>query len=143
MTDNNKIAFIGPGVMAEAMIAGLIRQNVAEPSRLIASGPRIGRGEELSSKYGIETLTENAEAAGKADVIVLSVKPQRLDVVLSGMRGAVKSDALVLSIVAPPFTADISLLPRAARITLLRISFLLNFCDFIVFPPFFHEAIKL
>jgi pyrroline-5-carboxylate reductase len=100
LTDNNNIAFIGPGVMAEAMIAGLIRQNVAEPSRLIASGPRIERGEELRSKYGIETLTENAEAAGKADVIVLSVKPQRLDVVLSGMRGVVKSDALVLSIVA-------------------------------------------
>ena len=108
MTDNNKIAFIGPGVMAEAMIAGLIRQNVARPSRLIASGPRVERGEELSSIYGIDTLTDNAEAAGKADVIVLSVKPQRLDVVLSGMQGAVKSNALVLSIVAGAPIAKIS-----------------------------------
>lgn len=100
MTDNNKIAFIGPGVMAEAMIAGLIRQNVADPTRMIASGPRIERGKELSSMYGIETTTDNAAAVRNAEVIVLSVKPQRLDVVLSGMVGAVKSETLVLSIVA-------------------------------------------
>jgi pyrroline-5-carboxylate reductase len=100
VTDNNKIAFIGPGVMAEAMIAGLIRKEVAKPSRLIASGPRIQRGKELKSKYGIEPLTDNAAAANAAEVIVLSVKPQRLDAVLSGMRGAVKPAALVLSIVA-------------------------------------------
>jgi len=100
LTGNNKIAFIGPGVMAEAMIAGLIRKDVAKPSSMLASGPRIERGEELRSKYGIETGTDNALVASKADVIVLSVKPQRLDAVLSGMRGVVKSDALILSIVA-------------------------------------------
>lgn len=94
--------------MAEAMIAGLIRQNVAKPSHMIASGPRIERGKELRSKYEIETLTDNAEAAGKADVIVLSVKPQRLDVVLSGMRGAIKPKAFVLSIVAGAPIAKIS-----------------------------------
>ena len=81
--------------MAEAMIAGLIREEVAKPSRLLASGPRIERGVELRAKYGIETLTDNAAAASAADVIVLSVKPQRLDPVLSGMRGSVKPAALV------------------------------------------------
>jgi pyrroline-5-carboxylate reductase len=100
LTENSKIAFIGPGVMAEAMIAGLIRQEVATPSRLLASGPRIERGEELREMYGIEALTDNAAAARAAEVVVLSVKPQRLDPVLSGMRGSVMPDALVLSIVA-------------------------------------------
>jgi pyrroline-5-carboxylate reductase len=94
--------------MAEAMIAGLIRKEVTKPSRLLASGPRIERGDELRLKYGIETLTDNAAAASAADVVVLSVKPQRLDPVLSGMQGSVKPEALVLSIVAGAPIAKIS-----------------------------------
>jgi pyrroline-5-carboxylate reductase len=97
---NRKIAFIGPGVMAEAMIAGLIRQGVAEPTALIVAGPGVDRLEQLAHKYGIFTSPDNAEAARQADVVVLSVKPQRLDRVLIGLRGSVKTSALVLSIVA-------------------------------------------
>jgi pyrroline-5-carboxylate reductase len=75
---------------------------------LLASGPREERGEELKSLYGIEAQTDNAAAAKAADVIVLSVKPQRLDTVLEGMRGAVKPEALILSIVAGAPIAKIS-----------------------------------
>ena len=35
---NKMITFIGPGAMAEAMIAGLIRQGLAEPEHLLVSG---------------------------------------------------------------------------------------------------------
>ncbi|HZD57632.1 MAG TPA: pyrroline-5-carboxylate reductase [Anaerolineales bacterium] len=100
MFENRKITFIGPGVMAEAMIAGIIRQKVAGPESILASGPRAERGEELEGRYGIRAFTGNAEAARQADVVVLSVKPQRLDDVLAGMRGAIQPHALVLSIVA-------------------------------------------
>lgn len=100
MTIKKKIAFIGPGVMAEAMIAGLIRQEVATPELITASGPRAERVEELASRYGIKPMTDNGQAAGSAEVIILSVKPQRLDTVLLGIRGKVDRDALVLSIVA-------------------------------------------
>lgn len=105
---DKKIAFIGPGAMAEAMIAGLIRQKVANPSALIASGPRAERGEELSARYGIEGVTNNLRAAQTADVVVLSVKPQRLDTVLSSLRGAIQPHALVLSIVAGASIAKIA-----------------------------------
>lgn len=100
MFGNRVITFIGPGVMAEAMIAGLIRQEVAKPSQMIASGPREERVNELRTRYQIAAETDNSVAAGKADVVVLSVKPQRLDTVLKSMRGVLKPDALVLSIVA-------------------------------------------
>jgi pyrroline-5-carboxylate reductase len=100
MFDGKKIAFIGPGVMAEAMIAGLIRQGVARPEALIAAGPRQERLEELQDRYHLLTSTDNAAAAGQADVVVLSVKPQRLDKVLAGLCGLIRPDALVLSIVA-------------------------------------------
>ncbi|MGD8405281.1 MAG: pyrroline-5-carboxylate reductase [Anaerolineales bacterium] len=96
---DKKIAFIGPGVMAEAMIAGLIRQKLAAPENIIASGPRENRGGKLREKYGIQATTDNAEAASDVDVVVLSVKPQRLTEVLTGIY-KIRPDALVLSIVA-------------------------------------------
>ena len=93
------ITFIGPGVMAEAMIAGLVRQKLANSENLLASGPREERGLELQKKYGIQTTTDNAAAAADADVVVLSVKPQRLTEVMTGLY-KIRKDALVLSIVA-------------------------------------------
>jgi pyrroline-5-carboxylate reductase len=96
---NKKIAFIGPGVMAEAVIAGLLRKKLAKPENITASGPREERGTELNKKYGIQTTTDNAFAATHADVVVLSVKPQRLSEVMKGLKG-VKGDALVISIIA-------------------------------------------
>ncbi len=100
MFKGRKIAFVGPGVMAEAMIAGLLRQQVAEAGALTAAGPRLERLEELHTRYDIAFNTDNAAAVNNADVVVLSVKPQRLDKVLAGLRGAIRPDALVLSIVA-------------------------------------------
>jgi len=97
---NRKIVFVGPGIMAEAMIGGLIRTGVARGSALLASGPRQERVAELAERYGVQPYTDNAAAARQGDVVVLSVKPQRLEKVLAGLKGAVKPDALVLSIVA-------------------------------------------
>jgi len=97
---NRKIAFIGPGAMAEGMIYGLIHQGVAKPEALIAAGPRLERLQELQVDYGISVDTNNAAAAGGADVVILSVKPQRLERVLDGIRGSLKADALIISIVA-------------------------------------------
>ena len=96
---NKKITFIGPGVMAEAMIAGLLHKNLANPENIIAAGPREERGADLSQKYNIKTDVDNAAAATDAEVVVLSVKPQRLSEVMKGLKG-IRSDALVLSIIA-------------------------------------------
>jgi pyrroline-5-carboxylate reductase len=96
---NKKIAFIGPGVMAEAMIAGLLHKKLAKPENMIASGPRAERGTDLSKKYKIKSSTDNAASASQADVVVLSVKPQRLSEVMKGL-DKIRPEALVLSIVA-------------------------------------------
>jgi pyrroline-5-carboxylate reductase len=101
MFQDKKIAFIGPGAMAEAMIGGLIRNQVAPVEALVAAGPRQARGDELVRRYGpLAFTTDNADAARQADVVVLSVKPQRLEGVLSGIKGMLPPQALVLSIVA-------------------------------------------
>ena len=108
MFDNKKIVFIGPGVMAEAMIAVLIRENLANPGMLIAAGPRAERTGDLAARYSITGTTDNAVAASEGDVVVLSVKPQRLDAVLDGLRGSIKEAALIISIVAGAPIAKIS-----------------------------------
>jgi len=100
VTKSKKITFIGPGVMAEAMVAGLLREGLAAPGDLLVSGPRAERGKELEAKHGIRSSTDNAEAAHQAEVLVLSVKPQHLATVLAGLEGAVAPSTLVLSIVA-------------------------------------------
>jgi pyrroline-5-carboxylate reductase len=100
MLSNCTIAFIGPGAMAEGMVAGLIRNNLASPDSLIVAGPRPERGQEFANLYGVRYFSDNAEAAKLAGLLVLSVKPQRLERVLKGLRGSISSEALVLSIVA-------------------------------------------
>jgi len=95
-----KIAFIGPGVMAEAMIAGLLSQKVAEVGNILVAGPRQERLLELQEKFGVQGTINNAEAASQATMVVLTVKPQRLDKVLAGIRGSVQPEAVILSIVA-------------------------------------------
>ncbi len=98
----SRFAFIGCGVMAESMIAGLLRKGLVSPDRISASHPREARRKALADKYGIEVFENNREAAqaGGNAVVILCVKPQRASAVLRELSGAVSSDQLVLSIVA-------------------------------------------
>ncbi len=98
--NGEKIAFVGAGVMGEAMIKGLLHQQVLLPEHIVASDPRAERLEELRQLYGIEVSTDNAEAARSSDVLVLSVKPQVMGKVLPQLRGQVDGVRLILSIVA-------------------------------------------
>lgn len=103
-TDKTGLAFIGCGVMAEAMIAGLLREKIVKPSQVAASHPRAERRSELEAKYGIKVCRDNTEAAktfsGPDSVVVICVKPQRMNGVLTELAGSVGSDQLVISIVA-------------------------------------------
>jgi pyrroline-5-carboxylate reductase len=101
MLRETHIAFIGSGVMAEAMIKGLVGQALIPAQNIIASGPRPERGAELVERYGIQVTEDNLAAAQKRDIVVLSVKPQFLDEVLAELCcEGIRPEALVLSIVA-------------------------------------------
>ncbi|HAD07530.1 MAG TPA: pyrroline-5-carboxylate reductase [Anaerolineaceae bacterium] len=100
MIDSQNLSIIGPGVMAEAIIAGLIRNQVLPAGRIIAAGPRPERGVELVERYGIRFTTDNAEAVSATDIVILAVKPQKLRAVLAGLRGKIAPHAVVLSIIA-------------------------------------------
>jgi pyrroline-5-carboxylate reductase len=101
MLKETRIAFIGSGVMAEAMIKGLLGHGLVPAENIIASGPRPERGTELEDRYHIRVTEDNAAAANQRDIVVLSVKPQFVDEVLEELRGgAIKPKGLLLSIVA-------------------------------------------
>ncbi len=95
-----RIAFIGSGVMAEVMINGLLTREVTLPDRIFAAGPRQERAEQLVATYGVRAGTDNVEAAGNADIVVLSVKPQTLAKVLKQIRASIRQEHLVMSIIA-------------------------------------------
>jgi len=82
------------------MIAGLIRTGAAKPDQLLACDPRLDRLQELKEHYGVVIYTENNEAVRQAEIILLAVKPQALERALKPLRGVVRPQALVLSIVA-------------------------------------------
>ena len=105
---NSRLAFIGCGVMAEVIIAGLLRQKLVGPEQLAGSHPRQARREEMHVKYGVEMFESNREAVADSSIIVLAVKPQRLHVVLEELRGALVKEQLVVSIVTGAKIATIA-----------------------------------
>ena len=107
-----RLAFIGCGVMAEAIIAGLLRKQLVAAEQIVGSHPRAVRREELYTKYAVRMFESNQEATLAAhpapstetetpgSLVILAVKPQRLNKVLQELKGAIHPDQLVVSIVA-------------------------------------------
>jgi len=95
-----RLAFVGSGTMAEAMIKAVLREGLVAPEQIVASGPRSARGAKLQERYGVVPETDNPAAVQDADIVVLSVKPQVLPKVFPELHGQVKADAVVVSIVA-------------------------------------------
>ena len=67
MLQHVTIAFIGAGMMGEAMIAGLLKEQLVPADQIIATGPRPERREALHEKYGIRVTDDNREAAQTAE----------------------------------------------------------------------------
>jgi pyrroline-5-carboxylate reductase len=97
---NRKVVFIGGGVMAEAMIKGMLAVGLVEPGQVTVAEPRADRATELQKTYGVGIQADNSAAVEEAGLVVLSVKPQILAGVLPGLKGRIPGDALVLSIIA-------------------------------------------
>lgn len=105
---NCRLAFIGCGVMAEAVIAGLLRKKLVGPEQIAGSHPRQTRREEMHVKYGVEMFENNRDAVTAtspespeaSSIVVLAVKPQRLHGVLQQLKGSLVKEQLVVSIVA-------------------------------------------
>ena len=94
------IATVGSGVMAEAMIAGLLRGELVAPDQIVASHPRAERRDHLRAEYGIRVVGDNQQAIEGADVVLLGIKPQMLGKVGREIGPALRRGQLLLSILA-------------------------------------------
>jgi pyrroline-5-carboxylate reductase len=100
MFTDRTIAFIGGGTMGEAMIRGLLAQKVVKSDQIIAADPWQDRLDYLRQQHGIAVTADNVEAAEKGQVVVFSIKPQSLPIVMPGVRGQMRRQDLLLSIIA-------------------------------------------
>lgn len=95
-----KIAFLGTGNMAEALVKGLLGAGTASAEEIVCAEPRLERREEIALRYGVKVIGSNLEATEQADVVVLSVKPQTMEQLLDEIAPAVDHRKLVISIAA-------------------------------------------
>lgn len=96
---NRRIAFIGCGVMGEAIMSSLLRGEQVTADQLIGSEPVESRRRDLSAKLGVHLLDDNCTAVADADVVLLTVKPQSLNDVMNDLAGSLDERQLVISIV--------------------------------------------
>lgn len=101
-----EVAFIGAGNMAEAIARGLLGGEVVGAGRMIAADVSAAR-REVFAGLGIRCVESAPAAAAEARAIVLAVKPQHMADVLSGLRGKVSAEQMLLSIAAGISTAYI------------------------------------
>jgi len=95
-----KIAFIGAGNMAEAMVKGLVTSGAVKAADITVSDSSTHRLLHMKKTYDVGAVTENAKAVKGRDVVVLAVKPQVMDAVLKDIAQSVTAKQLVLSIAA-------------------------------------------
>ncbi|HTP04703.1 MAG TPA: pyrroline-5-carboxylate reductase [Nitrospirota bacterium] len=100
MVIDKKIAFLGGGNMAEALVKGLIAAGTVTPERILVTDLSPDRLEHLRKTYGIFMHKSNEDAALEAGVIILSVKPPVIEKVLGEIATAVDDKKLVISIAA-------------------------------------------
>lgn len=94
------IAFIGGGNMATSLVAGLIADGY-HPGSLVVSDPDPDKRAALAERFGVRTLSDNAEALAGAGVVLLCVKPQMARAVCQGLAPtAAGGERLYVSIMA-------------------------------------------
>lgn len=102
-----RLACIGGGNMAEAMLRGLIASRQLAASEVVVSDVREERLAQLRAAYGVETQAKNAEAARGAAVVLLAVKPQVMRQALGDLAPVLTEAQLLISIAAGIPTAAI------------------------------------
>jgi pyrroline-5-carboxylate reductase len=112
-----RLGFLGAGNMSGALIRGLLHAKVLPPERILASDVKGDRLEQLHKFHGIRTTTDNHVLLRESDVVVLAVKPQAIDKVLTEVGAELRSDQLLVSVAAGvPIDALEARLPAGVRV---------------------------
>ena len=93
-----KLGFIGTGNMASAIMSGVIKKGLIPANEIIGSDLFAASREKVANEFGIHVTESNLEVVEKADVIVLSVKPQFYAEVIAEIKDAIKENQIVITI---------------------------------------------
>ena len=93
-----KLGFIGTGNMATAIMGGIIKNQVVPAEEIIGADLFAPGRERVKAQYGIQVTADNKEVVEKAEVIVLSVKPQFYASVISEIKDLVKENQIIITI---------------------------------------------
>lgn len=115
-----KIAFIGAGAMAEAIISGLVAQNIIESKNIVATNKsNEARLAYLHETYGITGTKSVQEAMQEADVVVLAVKPKDILATMQSIQAFITTDMLLISVAAGVHTASLEGI-AAKKVAIIR-----------------------
>jgi pyrroline-5-carboxylate reductase len=101
--DGGTVAVLGAGVMGETLLSGLLRAGWS-PGDLLLTERRPDRAAELAERFAVRAC-DNADAARSADTLVLVVKPQDIEALLTEIHDDLRPGALVVCIAAGITTA--------------------------------------
>jgi pyrroline-5-carboxylate reductase len=101
-----RIAFVGAGNMASALIGGLLQQGLAA-DRIAVVDPDAAARARLTERYAVRASADLGDGVAGATLIVLAVKPQQLHEVARGLQSLLAGQ-LVVTIAAGIRTADLS-----------------------------------
>jgi pyrroline-5-carboxylate reductase len=102
----SKVAFLGIGNMAEAIMAGSLRGGL-DPRAVQATARHRDRLDRIAGQYGVGTTTSNPEAVAGADLIVVGVEPEQVGGVLDEIADTVPATSVVVSLAGGVSTADL------------------------------------
>lgn len=94
------IAFLGAGNMAEALISGILKNQLVPTDKVIATDIVASRLKQIAEKYGIQGVSSSQEAVKRGSVLILAVKPQNLKELFQEIATLLTPEKLVISIAA-------------------------------------------
>jgi pyrroline-5-carboxylate reductase len=111
----SKIGLLGGGRMAEAILAGVVKEELLDPSKIVVYDVNRERLDYLRKTFGI-SVASSVAATCNTDLFVVCVKPQNLPGVWGSMRKHLKPQSVLLSIVAGVPMGDFAELAGTARV---------------------------
>nr|WP_174615237.1 pyrroline-5-carboxylate reductase [Virgibacillus ihumii] len=111
MSMDKKVAFIGAGSMAEAVISGIVHAEILQKEKIVVTNrnnkERIDR---LERRYQIQSIQDKEKVAVDADIVVLATKPYDLEPAVQSIKEYLNPTQLVISVIAGISTDDITAL---------------------------------
>jgi pyrroline-5-carboxylate reductase len=102
-----RVAVLGAGKMGGILLQAFLKNNLLAPEQIVATVQHPERALALSAQFGVEVITDNLEAAQRADVILIGVKPIQVPALIETIKPALTSEKLLVSFAASVMTKSI------------------------------------